>query len=212
MVSFLLTPDRGKRKACMELAFLTLLAYLVGSFPTGVVLSRIKYGIDVREMGSGNIGATNITRTFGWYAGVLTLVIDCLKGFLPVFLVARFFPGDPRLVAAVGIAVVAGHCFSAYLKFRGGKGVATSLGCLAAAEPWLALSAALTYAIVLGVSRISAVGSLAGILAANGYLALKRPPREVVWLTAGISVLVVLRHHSNIKRLLSGSKAKKEKS
>lgn len=194
----------------MLCAVITFLAYLLGSFPTGVVLSRRKYGLDVREMGSGNIGATNITRTFGWYAGMLTLLIDGLKGFLPVFLVQRYFPQEPRLVPAVGIAVVTGHCFSAYLRFRGGKGVATSLGCLAAAAPRLAAVAAVTYGVVLLASRISAVGSLAGILAANLYLFFLRPPLAVVALTVGISIIVLIRHHSNIRRLFAGGLGKRQ--
>ncbi len=190
----------------MLVAALTVFAYLLGSFPTGVVLSRRKYGIDVRDMGSGNIGATNITRTFGWYAGALTFLIDGLKGFLPVCLVRWYFPELPMLVPAVGIAVVAGHCFSAYLKLGGGKGVATSLGCLSAVAPWLALAAALTYLAVLGATRISALGSLAGIVAANLYLVFLSPSREIVFLTLGISFLVVLRHQSNIRRLFSEKK------
>lgn len=193
------------------LVVFTLFAYLIGSFPTGVVLSRRKYGIDVREMGSGNIGATNITRTFGWYAGALTLLADGLKGFLPVWYVARYHADVPALVPAVGLAVVAGHCFSLYLKGRGGKGVATSLGCLIAVVPGLALTAAVTYAIALAATRISAVGSLAGLVAANLYLLFIKESREIFWLVAGITVLVVVRHHSNIRRLIAGTERKKGK-
>lgn len=185
----------------MNLALMTAAAYLIGSFPTGVVLSRRRYGIDVREMGSGNIGATNITRTFGWYAGALTFLVDALKGFLPLSLVLRYFPGEPWAAPAVGIALVAGHCFSAYLRLRGGKGVATSLGALAVVTPWGALAAALTYAVLLGVTRISALGSLGGLAAINLYLLIAAPPIPVVVLTAGVSVLVLVRHHSNIRRL-----------
>src|SRR5271154_6882488 len=92
----------------------TIPAYILGSFPTGVVLSRRKYGIDVREMGSGNIGATNVTRVFGWYAGVLVFVVDFLKGCLPVWLARHYAIGQPWLAVTVGVAVVLGHCFSLY--------------------------------------------------------------------------------------------------
>jgi len=195
-----------------NLILYTVLGYVIGSFPTGVVLSRKKYGIDVREMGSGNIGATNITRTFGWYAGAVTLLVDCVKGWLPVWFVSHFHPEDPRLVASVGLAVVAGHCFSVFLKGRGGKGVATSLGVLLGACPLIALVAAVTYAVALAMTRISAVGSLAGLAAAGLSLIFFKPPREILMLVGGISGLVVVRHHSNIRRLLAGTETRKGKS
>ncbi len=195
-----------------RLILYTVAAYVIGGIPTGVILSRKKYGIDVREMGSGNIGATNITRTFGWYAGAVTLVLDCLKGWLPVWFVGQYHADDPRLVCSVGIAVVAGHCFSVFLRGRGGKGVATSLGALLGAAPWVALAAAVVYAVALAVTRISAIGSLAGLAAANLSLLFLKPPREILILVAGISALVVVRHQSNIRRLLSGTETRKGKS
>jgi len=185
-----------------------LVGYLLGSFPTGVVLSRQKYGIDVREMGSGNIGATNITRVFGWYAGFVTLVLDFVKGFLPAFLVRRFFPDLPWLMALTAIAIVLGHCFSLYLKFKGGKGVATSLGCVVVAAPWAAVFGTLAYLILLFTTRISAVGSLGGILAISVYVMIAQPSPPTLFLIIAISTIVVIRHEQNIRRLIDGWKKK----
>ncbi len=176
-------------------------AYLVGSFPTGVVLSRSRFGIDVREMGSGNIGATNITRVFGWYAGALTLAFDFVKGWLPVFLAHRFVPEDPWTMTIVGVAAVLGHCFSVFLKLRGGKGVATGFGAIVAASPYTGLVAAGAYAIGIGVSRISAVGSLLAVVAACLYLSLSRPGAAIECLVFAVCGLVLIRHRTNIARL-----------
>lgn len=184
-------------------------AYLLGSFPTGVVLSRHKYGIDVREMGSGNIGATNVTRVFGWYAGVLTFLVDFLKGLAPLYLLRHRFLDAPWLVTGCGVALVLGHCFSAYLRLRGGKGVATSLGVLAAVAPWAALVSGVAYVAFLLATRISALGSFAGLLASWIYLAIEKPPLPSVVMVVSVSVLVLLRHHENIRRLLSDLKKRR---
>lgn len=175
--------------------------YLIGSFPTGVVLSRRKFGIDVREMGSGNIGATNVTRVFGWYAGVLTFLADSLKGFLPLYFLRDAYPGAEWALTLAGIALVFGHCFSLYLGFRGGKGVATSLGVVAVINPWLALACALVYAALLVATKISAIGSLGGMVIAVGYLLIFQPSWPVTTLVGCVSVIVFVRHHTNIRRL-----------
>ncbi|MEZ4751243.1 MAG: glycerol-3-phosphate 1-O-acyltransferase PlsY [Bdellovibrionota bacterium] len=177
-------------------------AYLVGSFPTGVVLSRRKYRIDVREMGSGNIGATNVTRVFGWYAGALTLVADFFKGLIPIYLTRHYFPELEWAPTIVGLGLVLGHCFSAYLGFRGGKGVATGFGCVAAFEPFLALLLAVVYVGLLLITRISAVGSLGGVAAALGYLVWKRPDQPFSSMLLGICGIILIRHIKNIRRLL----------
>jgi len=187
----------------------TLGGYFIGSFPTGVVLTRSKYGIDVREMGSGNIGATNVTRVFGWYAGVLVLLFDFIKGVVPVWAVQKYFPGDHWMCFLAAMSLVLGHCFSLFLKFRGGKGVATSLGVLTVLLPWGAASAAAVYAILLLVTRISALGSLGGIAATWVYLAVVWPPRPISLLVFGISAVVIFRHRANIQRLWHDFKDRK---
>lgn len=179
-----------------------IFAYLLGSFPTGVVFSRIRFGIDVREMGSGNIGATNITRNFGWMAGAFVLVIDFLKAWVPLKLLLHYAPEQTWVICMTGFAVVLGHCFSVFLKFSGGKGVASSLGCLAALMPFTALIAALTYVVGLSVTRISAVGSLMGVLVAIGHASFYEASlayKTMVWL---VSAVVLLRHRTNLSRMV----------
>jgi glycerol-3-phosphate acyltransferase PlsY len=190
---------------------LVVLSYLVGSFPTGVVISRRRYGLDVREMGSGNIGATNVTRVFGWGAGVFVFLIDFFKGYLVLGFIVAFSPQNDWLHTACGLALVVGHCFSVYLKGRGGKGVATSLGCLTVVTPWAALAASIAYLLLLLITRISAVGSLGAILTVILYAALSDLSTPLRILIFGISLIVVVRHYSNIKRLLHGIKQRKEK-
>ncbi len=191
----------------MELRFLGFaLAYLIGSFPTGVVLTRRKFGIDVREMGSGNIGATNVTRVFGWWAGVLVFAADFFKGAIPVWIAQTYYPEDKWLIAAVGFGVVLGHCFSAFLKFRGGKGVATSFGCMSVLTPLGAGIAGFVYLTVLGTTRISALGSLAGLLTVLIYISIIRPAPPFIMLTLAIGCVVIWRHKSNIARLWSDIK------
>lgn len=189
--------------------FYPLFAYLLGGFPTGVVLSRRKYGIDVREMGSGNIGATNVTRNFGWGAGVLVFLADFLKGFLPLVVVHKYHPDEPWLLTATGTALVLGHCFSPYLKLRGGKGVATSLGCLMAVAPLAALLAGGFYLACLVATRISAIGSLVGITAALVVTAVQKPAQPVTCMVGAIALIVFVRHRSNMKRLWSDFKTKR---
>lgn len=179
-----------------------LLAYLLGSFPTGVVISKKRYGLDVREMGSGNIGATNVTRVFGWYAGIFTLLIDFLKGYVPLLLVQRFYPEYPWLIGVVSISLVLGHCYSIYLKFKGGKGVATGAGCLLAVAPEITILCVIVYGLLLWLTKISAVGSLGAMFVAIiAVLATDSQPSIVV-LTCILALIISLRHSSNIRRLI----------
>lgn len=186
-----------------------IVCYLIGSFPTGVVLTKRKYGIDVREMGSGNIGATNVTRVFGWYAGILTLIIDLAKSFFPLLYLKNHYPEDTWMLSIAALSLVFGHCFSIYLKFRGGKGVATALGAVAVVAPWCAVIATGVYCIVILVTKISALGSLAGILSCILYLTFVRVETSFFVLIISVCLLVLSRHTSNIKRLLEKRKVSK---
>lgn len=193
-------------------AIVTALAgHLIGSFPTGVFITKRKYGIDVREMGSGNIGATNVTRVFGWYAGVLVFVIDFLKGWGPLYLYHRYVSEEPLGLAVLAGALVLGHCFSVFLKGKGGKGVATGFGCITFVAPWCALICGVVYFSLLLLTRISAVGSLGGVVAASLYLLVAQPPQSISILILGIVFIITVRHHQNIKRLIHTYKQKKGK-
>lgn len=185
------------------------MGFLIGSFPTGVYLSRRKYLIDVREMGSGNIGATNVTRVFGLRAGVFTFALDFLKGFLPLYFLRPLFTEEVWLLPVAGLSLVAGHCFSIYLKFKGGKGVATSFGVVTAIDPYAGLVTGATYLLGILFAKISAVGSLLGLLALCAYTWTVQPetPKMVLYLL--LAVLVLARHQSNISRLWAERKTRK---
>lgn len=151
-------------------------------------------------MGSGNIGATNVARAAGRGAAVATLILDALKGFAPVLLAARLSPVS-WLPAACAVAAVAGHCFPAWLRFRGGKGVATGLGVSLALAPAGALAGALAWVVLYKVFRVSSIGSLAGVLLAVAVAAFTSN-REAVAGLAVVALIVVARHAGNIERLL----------
>jgi len=186
----------------MIAAGLVLLGYLSGSIPFGLLLVRATRGVDVRAQGSGNIGATNVARVAGKGHGALVLVLDALKGALPVLL-TRAVEGRGPVPALVGLAAFAGHVAPPWLGFRGGKGVATALGVLAVLAPRAALAGALTWAVVLAVLRISSVGSLlAGIVAVAVAWLVPGTPPVAATLTSVIFVAMLWTHRGNIGRLL----------
>jgi glycerol-3-phosphate acyltransferase PlsY len=186
----------------MIAAGLVVLGYLSGSIPFGLILVRAVRGVDVRAQGSGNIGATNVARVAGKGLGVLVLVLDALKGALPVAL-ARAVDAGPLLPAAVGLAAFVGHVAPPWLGFRGGKGVATALGVLAVLAPWAALAGAVTYGIVLAAVRISSVGSLlAGVVAVAVAWLVPGTPLAAAALTSVLFAAMLWTHRGNIGRLL----------
>lgn len=182
---------------------LIALAYLAGSIPTGVLLGRIA-GVDVRAEGSGNIGATNVARTAGRKLGILTLVGDALKGFVPV-LVARAVGLTPPGIAAVGVAALCGHVFSIFLAFRGGKGVATGVGVLLALAPGAVPIALAVFVASMALSRIVSLSSILASLIAPLAIALLDYPVPFVWAAVVIAAIIVARHHENISRLMAGT-------
>jgi glycerol-3-phosphate acyltransferase PlsY len=184
-------------------SLLVVLAYVAGSFPTGVLLARAR-GVDLRKVGSGNIGATNVGRALGRPFGVLVLVIDAAKGFLPVFL-ARQLGLSPWVLAAVGLAALLGHSFSLFLRGKGGKSVATALGAALAIAPLPALGSLAIYAVLLATLRISSIGSISGVVAFP-LLVWLLGPRVPAYYAFGFAAaaLVIVRHIDNLKRLARG--------
>ena len=186
----------------MIAAGLVLLGYLSGSIPFGLLLVRAARGVDVREQGSGNIGATNVARVAGRGLGARVLGLDARKGALPVLLAEAVDP-RPLVPVAVGLAAFAGHVAPPWLGFRGGKGVATALGVLAVLAPLPALAGALTWVVVLAAVRISSVGSLlAGIVAVAVAWLIPGTTAPGAALTSVLFGAMLWTHRGNIGRLL----------
>jgi glycerol-3-phosphate acyltransferase PlsY len=182
-------------------------SYLLGSVPTGYLLVRLAEKKDVRQFGSGSTGATNVLRLKGWKVAVPVALFDILKGFLPVFLALRWFD-DPVFAAFCGFMAVVGHCFPFSIGFRGGKGVATSLGAFAAIA-WVPCLAGLgLFLIVVGLTRFVSLASIVASLAFPIiYLAAGGLPATAA-VALAIAALIVFRHLANIRRLLAGTERK----
>lgn len=182
-------------------------SYLVGAIPFGLVLARSFAGVDVRGSGSGNIGATNVARTAGKGLGIATLVLDAAKGALAV-IVARLLELDLIWVCAAGAAAVVGHVLPVWLRFRGGKGVATAAGVFLALAPAATGIALVVFAAAFAIGRVVSVASLLGSLALVGALVFV-DGRRPVWITgAALVALIFVRHAGNLGRLLQGREGK----
>jgi acyl phosphate:glycerol-3-phosphate acyltransferase len=191
----------------MSIFLTAVCSYLLGSIPFGFILVRVFRGQDVRETGSGNIGATNVARSSP-VLGILTLLLDALKGTAAVALTRAFFPGRSLLAGMAAVFAIVGHVFPVWLKFRGGKGVATGLGSFVLLAPKSLLAAAGVFiAIVLLFRRVS-LGSIVAVglfplIACLLHDYYGEP--QMLALMAAASILIVARHHQNIRRLLAGT-------
>lgn len=184
----------------MDLNFWMLIgAYFLGSIPFGLLVCRWVGGIDVRTVGSGNIGASNVSRACGPAWGRVTLILDAAKSALPVALVLE---QSGEWAPAVGLAAIVGHCWPVWLGFRGGKGVATTAGVMLVLAPVSTLAAVLVWMGVYGVSRVSALASLTACVALLAAVGLHDP--EYMSLGVAAVSIVLLRHRENMGRLLSG--------
>lgn len=196
---------------------IVIAAYLFGSFPTAYIVHKIKKGDDIRKYGSGNVGGTNVVRTVGVSYGVATIIADMVKGFIPILVLYFIYPGDLILLSIMSIAVILGHDFPVYIKFKGGKGIAVSYGVItgvslipftniAESIVWIKILPPViilgTWIIIFVISRISSLASLGGGLASSlsfyftGY-ALPIVIASVCW-----GVLIFITHRKNIKRLI----------
>jgi acyl phosphate:glycerol-3-phosphate acyltransferase len=182
-------------------------AYLLGSIPTGLVLSKALAGIDPRQGGSRNIGATNVMRTAGKALGTVTLIGDVLKGVIPV-VIALLLGREQAWVAGVGMAAFLGHCFPIYIGFKGGKGVATALGIYLPLTPLAVLVNVFFFASAVGVTRMISVGSILAAIAMPLLIWLGRYPLPYLILSICVDAIIIYRHKENIKRLLAGEENK----
>jgi acyl phosphate:glycerol-3-phosphate acyltransferase len=182
-----------------------IIGYLLGSIPFGYLLVRVFLGADVRSTGSGNIGATNVART-SRALGFITLLLDLLKGFAAVWLASIFFPTNRTAVFVAALAAICGHIFPVWLRFRGGKGVATGLGSFLLLTPKAILVAVGIFVALVLVFRYISLGSItaaASLPVAAAFLGEGRSPAQIFLVSLG-SLLIIVKHHQNIRRLLSG--------
>lgn len=181
------------------------IAYLLGSIPFGLLVVRLMSGEDVRQSGSGNIGATNVLRTTGVKAGVLTLLLDIAKGFCAVWLASILTGGSVLWMSFAALSVMIGHAFSVWLKFQGGKAVATFVGAFAYLAPIPLLAVLLIFVMLVARTRHLSIGSVvaAGLFPVGCWMIL-HPPWPVLFAAVVSAVLVIWRHQSNIERIRAG--------
>ena len=189
----------------MTIALLLLAAYLLGAFPSSYVVARLARGIDLREHGSGNLGATNAYRVLGWKAATPVFILDILKGWFPPF----FFPrwdgvDDWRWALGYGAAAIIGHVFSIYVKFKGGKGVATGAGVFIALAPLAVLIGLIVWGTLLFITGTVSIASIAAAATLPIAVWLLGARVEVLALAFALAVFVIYAHRSNIRRLLRG--------
>ena len=192
-------------------ALATLAAYLLGSLSFAVIVSRLMGLHDPRSYGSGNPGATNVLRSGNKLAAVLTLLLDALKGFVPVWCVAQFgaaYGLEEGTMALVGLAAFLGHLWPVFFKFEGGKGVATAAGVLFGFNPLLGLATLATWAIVAFFFRYSSLASIVSALFAPFYQVLIWGGGAVAWATVAMGLMLVWRHSANIQKLLKGTESR----
>lgn len=189
-----------------------LIAYLLGSIPFGVLIVKLSGGGDVRHAGSGNIGAANVTRVAGPLSGILTLLLDAGKGYLAVWIARRISGGSIRWITIAAVAVILGHMFSVWLRFRGGKGVATGLGAYILISPtavaaavvvWIVVAIFWRYVSLASMAAAAALPLLVYALYAPGFA----PTRELSLATVTVSVLVIWKHRENMQRLIAGTES-----
>lgn len=188
-----------------ELAWRVVLSYLLGAVPFGFVLSRWIKGVDLREVGSGNIGATNAMRVLGKPLGVLAFALDFGKGCAPVALLGA---GDVETQVLCGAAAVCGHVWPVYLRFKGGKAVATGYGAIVAIDPWIAVGAGLVWLVGLLATGFVSVASIAMGLAFPLVAWWRGQPAAVILGTGALTLLILVRHRSNMKKLLAGTESR----
>ena len=185
-----------------------VVAYLVGAIPIGWLVARAGGVRDIRRHGSGTIGATNVLRTLGRLPAIVTLLGDVAKGYAAVVVAGALAGGAPGALAVAAVAAVVGNCWSVFLGFRGGKGVATGLGALLLLTPWATLAALPVFAVVLATFRYVSLASLLATVCVPLGAFLLGYPRGSALATLAIAAIVVGRHHANIGRLRAGTESR----
>ena len=190
----------------MRVALWLAAAYLVGAFPTSYLVGRLARGIDLREHGSKNLGATNVYRVLGWGWAIPVAVVDVLKGALPVALFAPWAGGPAWTPIALGVAAVLGHVYSPYVRFKGGKGMATAAGMFLALAPLAVLLAIPVWAACVWLTGYVSVASITVALAFPFAVWFTRPGASAVLIASvALALFIVIAHRANIRRLLAGT-------
>ena len=184
---------------------LVVASYFIGAFPTSYVMGRVVRGIDLRQQGSGNLGATNVFRVLGWKAAVPVFLVDIFKGFAPTF----FFPriaSSPHWewALAFGAAAILGHVFSVYVRFKGGKGVAAGAGVFLALAPWAVLAGLIVWISLVATTRIVSISSIVAVIVVPPVVYLTKGAGPVLWLSLALMAFVIFAHRANIGRLRRG--------
>jgi acyl phosphate:glycerol-3-phosphate acyltransferase len=186
-----------------------LASYVLGSIPTSYLAARYGAGVDLRQVGSRNLGATNLYRVLGWRYAVPVAAFDAAKGAVPVLLFSRWAAVGVWGALALGLAAILGHVFSVFLRFKGGKGVATSAGVVLGLAPLAFLAAGIVWVLVVRVSGYVSLGSILAAFAFPAAVAILYPDRrEVLWFGIVLGALIVGFHRANIARLLRGTESR----
>ena len=188
-------------------------AYLLGSIPFGLLIVKARGGDDIRSAGSGNIGAANVVRNAGWLAGLLTLLFDASKGYLAVWVASHYTSGSGRWMVAAAVAAVVGHIFPVWLGFKGGKGVATTLGAFLPISAAAVGAAGALWLLVVLFWRYSSLGSIVAAASLPALIYLFYAPRHAppTYMLAGtvvVSLLVLAKHQANMRRLIAGTESR----
>lgn len=182
-------------------------SYLFGSIPSGYILFRLSEKKDIRSFGSKATGATNVMRVKGWKHGLIVAIFDILKGFLPVFLALKLLP-DKNLALVCGFLAIIGHCYPVYIKFKGGKGVATTVGAYAAVSILPLLLALVVFIGIVLLSRYVSLGSISTALSYPLFAYILKSPISVIYFSLIVFVLILFQHRENILRLIQGKERK----
>lgn len=191
----------------MNVVLISVLSYLFGAIPAGYILYRWSERKDIRKFGSRSIGATNVLRLKGWKYGIAVVAFDFSKGFLPAFIASRLFE-DNRIVMLCGLMTVIGHCYPVFIKFKGGKGVATTVGVYAAVSVVPLLVVLALFLIVVLITRYVSLSSLLAAMSFPAAALLFREDRYIIILGTALFILIAFRHRSNIQRLIQGNENK----
>jgi len=190
----------------LRLVLTTITAYLLGGVPFGYLFVRFALGRDIRTMGSGNIGATNVHRSAGGKAGIIVLLLDILKGFLAVWFAALVTHNDPVAMALAAAAVMVGHSFPVFLRFKGGKAVACCVGAFLYIAPLAVLAIVPVFVLIVGVSKYISLASILSVILFPLVLLLVAHPAPAILLAAIFAaILIAWRHKANIQRLVAGN-------